>query len=422
MKFLIVHYRFFISGGPERYLFNLKELLEKKGHKVIPFSIRYSKNNKTEFSKYFVDPPSKDSEIYFREQTWNFRSIVKTIERCFYSKEVYNKLNRLIIDTKPDFAIVLQFGRKLSPSVLDALHDNTIPFIVRVSDFGMICANAHFLRQQQICELCIKGDLFYSVRYKCVQNSLCASVVDFAAKKFHQYRKSYNKIRYYVVPSQFTMNKMIEAGFSPEKLVHVPTFINNNSLANNTIKKKQIVYLGRIDRTKGVHILLEAIKILQKKSIKDFKCIIAGSGPDDYRKQLQKYLKSNNIHNVHFTGQINKAQINDLLKASLFSVAPSLWYDNMPNAALESLAMGTPVIASNHGSFPEIIKNKSNGLLFEPQNIEDLTRKIEFLFNNSDIVSIMSENAKTYIKNKHSPHQHYLKIINLYNKFKNKQV
>ena len=55
MKILIVHYRYFISGGPERYLFNLKEALEARGHEVIPFSIKNSQNVKSLYSNYFVE-------------------------------------------------------------------------------------------------------------------------------------------------------------------------------------------------------------------------------------------------------------------------------------------------------------------------------------------------------------------------------
>lgn len=144
MKILIIHYRYFISGGPERYLFNLKELLENKGHKVIPFSIKYDKNLYSEYDRYFATPLSNKSEIFFRDQTWNIKTLIKTLERTFYSPEVYKKLKKLIIDTKPKIAIVLQFNRKLSPSVLSALYDTNLPFAVRLSDYGMICANAHF--------------------------------------------------------------------------------------------------------------------------------------------------------------------------------------------------------------------------------------------------------------------------------------
>ena len=41
MRILIVNYRYFISGGPEKYMFNIKKMLEDNGHEVIPFSINY---------------------------------------------------------------------------------------------------------------------------------------------------------------------------------------------------------------------------------------------------------------------------------------------------------------------------------------------------------------------------------------------
>lgn len=44
MKIILVNYRYFISGGPERYYFNIKEILERNGHVVIPFSVKNSRN------------------------------------------------------------------------------------------------------------------------------------------------------------------------------------------------------------------------------------------------------------------------------------------------------------------------------------------------------------------------------------------
>ena len=56
MRILIVNYRYFISGGPERYLFNIKDLLEKNGHTVIPFSVKNVHNAETEYENYFMSP------------------------------------------------------------------------------------------------------------------------------------------------------------------------------------------------------------------------------------------------------------------------------------------------------------------------------------------------------------------------------
>lgn len=212
---------------------------------------------------------------------------------------------------------------------------------------------------------------------------------------------------------------MIEAGFSPKKLVHIPTFIRNNEIKNCVEnKKRQIIYLGRVDETKGIHILLKAIKILQEESFRDFYCVIAGSGPDDYIKRLQDYLKKNNIRNVYFAGQLEKIKLYELLQESLFSVAPSLWYDNMPNSVLESLAAGTPAIASNHGSLPEIIRNGETGLLFNPGDAKDLSNKIKILLDNKELIIKMSKNAKKYIKENHSPEKHYENIMHLYDELR----
>ena len=49
MRILLVNYRYFISGGPEKYMFNIKKMLEDHGHEVIPFSIHSNKNVKTEY-------------------------------------------------------------------------------------------------------------------------------------------------------------------------------------------------------------------------------------------------------------------------------------------------------------------------------------------------------------------------------------
>ncbi len=67
MKILLVNYRYFISGGPEKYMFNIKNMLEENGHKVIPFSVHSNKNIETEYSKYFVEPIGGRDATYFEE-------------------------------------------------------------------------------------------------------------------------------------------------------------------------------------------------------------------------------------------------------------------------------------------------------------------------------------------------------------------
>ena len=56
MKICLINYRYFVSSGPERYLFGLKRLLEQRGHEIVPFSVRYRANEASPYSGYFVEP------------------------------------------------------------------------------------------------------------------------------------------------------------------------------------------------------------------------------------------------------------------------------------------------------------------------------------------------------------------------------
>ena len=56
MKIIIIHYRYYEASGPERYMFNISKLLREKGHQVIPFSLDYALNNKSDYSGHFPKP------------------------------------------------------------------------------------------------------------------------------------------------------------------------------------------------------------------------------------------------------------------------------------------------------------------------------------------------------------------------------
>ena len=92
MKILIVHYRYFISGGPERYLFNLKDALEARGHEVIPFSIKNSQNVKSLYSNYFVENIGKSDEVFVEKYPKTLRTYIDLVSREFYSFGVKRKL------------------------------------------------------------------------------------------------------------------------------------------------------------------------------------------------------------------------------------------------------------------------------------------------------------------------------------------
>ncbi len=65
MRILVANYRYFVSSGPERYMFNVMDVLARKGHEVMPFSISYARNVQTPYARYFVRPLGREEEVYF---------------------------------------------------------------------------------------------------------------------------------------------------------------------------------------------------------------------------------------------------------------------------------------------------------------------------------------------------------------------
>ena len=95
MKIILVNYRYFISGGPERYYFNIKEILERNGHVVIPFSVKNSRNFSSDYETYFLD--RLDDEVYFAHSNKkSMKVILKSFSRMFYSFEAKRKFRQLL--------------------------------------------------------------------------------------------------------------------------------------------------------------------------------------------------------------------------------------------------------------------------------------------------------------------------------------
>ena len=175
MRILLANYRYFVSGGPERYMFNVTDALVARGHEVIPFSVKYARNKPTPYASYFVEPIGRDDEVTFREQRFALRTMWRMWVRLFYAPDVEHAVSRLLSDTRPQVAYVLHYLRKLSPSLLVGLKKAGLPIVIRVSDYAMLCPQSHCLRNGLPCELCVRGDLLPSVRYRCVQHSSFSS-------------------------------------------------------------------------------------------------------------------------------------------------------------------------------------------------------------------------------------------------------
>lgn len=407
MKILLVNYRYFISGGPEKYMFNIKEMLEQEGHEVYPFSVHSDKNVPTEYDKYFVDPIGGRDAVYYDDYKKTPKTIMKLLSRSIYSFEVKKALKRMIADVKPDIVYIIHFVNKLSPSVISAAGEMHVPVVLRLSDYFMLCPRFDFLYDQKICEDCLMGKYGSCIKKKCVKGSIFASAVRVFSMKVHKAIKIYDKVDAFVTPSGFLKEKLMQSGIEEKKIHWIPTFYKGQP--EQAVPAGQYgLYFGRISEEKGVEVLVKAYEKLGD----NYQLKIAGDDSTALAVKLKQYVKDKKMHNVEFLGFRKGEALNECIRNSKYTFVPSICYDNLPNAALESFAFRKPVIASNLGSLPELITDGYNGLLFQTNDADDLAKRVRELDDKA--VKQMGENACQVLKERYSEKLHYTKLMELF--------
>ncbi|MBC8235804.1 glycosyltransferase [bacterium] len=151
--------------------------------------------------------------------------------------------------------------------------------------------------------------------------------------------------------------------------------------------------VARLDPLKGVNYFLEAAsKVAQ--SIPNIVFIVVGEGPQRLKlEELSRRLGI--VSKTIFTGY--RKDVAELAQIFDVSVLSSV-VEGMPNAIIESMALGKPVVASNVGGVPEIVKNGQNGILVPPGDVESLANAIIRLLLDKRLAYHLSQEAKQYVE------------------------
>ncbi|MEM1697944.1 MAG: glycosyltransferase family 4 protein [Thermofilaceae archaeon] len=185
--------------------------------------------------------------------------------------------------------------------------------------------------------------------------------------------------------------------------------------------KRVVLFVGRVTHAKGVHVLLEAIKILKDKhGLKDVKTMIVGplSGcfgddkPTDYVQRLREYAIKNNMDAV-FTGSLDDEELRYLYSCSHVLVLPS-YFEAFPMVLIEAMASGLPVIGSKAGGIVDVVEDGVNGFLFEKGSAVDLAEKLYLLLSDEGLRKKFSINARFAAETKYSWDKVALEMIKVY--------
>ena len=218
-------------------------------------------------------------------------------------------------------------------------------------------------------------------------------------------------------------NCIIVLGSKEKKFISKNFYIKNNKIhvLSNAVelpdfKKKiisdeiKIVFLGRIDKNKGIDYIFSALNNLKGKV--KFKFYLAGVGP--YKNtcipKFSKYIGKSFI----YLGVQNHHQKKEIFRKSHIFILPS-FFEGLPNALLESMSFGVVPIVTSVGSIGEVVENLKNGFIIPKHSHKEISEKIISLYNDNKLFNSLSLNAFKTIKNNFSLSSYIVKLNTIYN-------
>ena len=172
--------------------------------------------------------------------------------------------------------------------------------------------------------------------------------------------------------------------------------------------KLRLLYLGRIEKNKGIDYILDALKVLDNQGI-DFIFRMAGKEnvEGEYIGRFKEVFKDK----FEYCGVVSGKCKDDLLKDSDVFVMPS-FYEGLPMALLECMSFGVVPVVTDVGSIGEYVKDGENGKIVMIKDTDTIVNAISLMHKDRKLLTKLSENARNTIFTRLDPKE-YVKSLNM---------
>ncbi len=299
-----------------------------------------------------------------------------TVSNFGILEKIYN-LDK--ITTKRLFSLLLLFFqsffllRRIRP---DIIHTHS-------PDLGFVCSFAARLFGIPIVNTC-HGVTFADKRFSSLKRMI---------EKFFLKYAFFSAI---IVVDKATLPAFHNAHIKP--VIYIPNGVDTKFFTPVSQNHKEeiftFLFVGRIEKQKGLIYLIEAVKFLIC-SQKNFKVLIVGEGSliNMLQSQVRKYQLENFIF---FVGKKDKVQLREYYQQANVFVLPSLW-EGFPLTILEAWASGVAVIATKVNGIPAVCIDKKNALLIPKENPQELSIAMKTLLNNRNLTESLGQQGRNLV-------------------------
>ena len=410
MHVLQINKFFYERGGTERYFFSVSRALEKRGHTVIHFSMQHPENLDSPYADYFV------SQKDYANRGGGFGDVPSGIS-FVRSREAAKNLARLIDETRPDVAHLHNIYHQITPSIIPVLRGARVPVVMTLHDHKLICPNYSLFDGESYCYRCRGGRFHRAAAVRCNEGSFKRSLLLSVEAYWQKLTRVYDGVRFFLAPSRYLREMFLAEGYSTDRVVYLPPFVETGEdlggaaarergeIAAARLAKRYILYFGRLGAEKGLFTLLEAVSRV------DVPLVVCGAGP--LQGVLTERVARIGGGRVHFTGHLDKKELDGVVRAAAAVVLPSICAENAPYTVLEAMAAGVPTIVSNTGGLPELVL-AGGGLVFAAGNASELETRIRELWENPALGEEIGLRGKRFVEEGLTEKRHVEELETVY--------
>jgi glycosyltransferase involved in cell wall biosynthesis len=340
---------------------------------------------------------------FIKEIAKKYSTTLITLGNENFSKEYFSANHIGIKINSPNFLErVQEFSKEVWKNILDEKYD--VVHFRSIWEGIPICYLKNFLNFKTIYEVNGFPSIELKYHYPEVRKN----------KRFKEKLKMEEEYclknsDFIITPSNVT-KKFINSFYkiNQEKIKVIPNGVDINLFTpKKNLKEKEIIenilYVGTLAPWQGIDTLLEAFLLLLKNNYK-VKLFILGTGRKKWREEYQKKIRKLKIENVYFLNPVSYESVPEIINNSDICVAPLSGVDRnliqgcSPLKIFEYLSCKKPVVASEIECVREILEDKKDALLFEPDSPYLLFNCLKILIEDKNLRKSIQENGYKKIK------------------------
>ena len=386
MHILLAHNYYQLPGGEDELLEGTRKLLTDNGHSV------------TEYVRH-------------NEEIANY-GLIRTaslVARTTWAVDTKREITNILKEVKPDIA---HFGNTfplISPSVYYACQRAGVPVLQSLDNPRLICPASTFFRAGKECHECEGRLPLAAIRHSCYRDSAAQSSVLVTMLGVHRALRTWSrKVDGYLVATEFYLRRFVKAGL-PEDRMHLrPLFVADPGFSAWR-EGDYALFMGRLSVEKGLRTVLEAWREL------DIPLKIRGTGP--LETEVRDLIATN--PQVQLLPRLTSEQKIDLIRGARFLIWPTPGeYETFGLVVAEAYSCGVPVVAAKVGVATEMVNEGQTGMFFEPNNADDLIRKVRWAWEHPDQMRAMGSIGRRDYERRFNPAHAYRLLMAAYNSAK----